>query len=156
MPDKDEYTWRELGIGFRRLGLFFGAIFVAVGIVIVVIVGEIQSLIALDAQHAEGWPFPATIILTVSVVVAPGAVLARSLRAYYRLLEESAAEAASAREPRTPPAGPETSPSGESDTTQAEIDRSRHDRIANPEKRVTGFRRSAETGKTGAANRRHF
>ena len=115
MPAMDENTtWRELGIGYGRLGLSFGAILAAVGIIIVAIVGEIQSLIALDTQHAEGWPLPATIILTVCVVVAPGAVLARSLRAWYRLLQESAAEAAGgASEPGTPS---ETSQPGESDT----------------------------------------
>jgi hypothetical protein len=133
----DESTaWREIGIGFGRLGLFFGAIFAAVGIVVVAIVGEIQALIALDAQHAEGWPLPATIILTVTVVVVvPGALLARSLRAWYRLLEESAAaadaetaakaaaetaETAGPKEPGTPPAGPETSQPSEPDTPQAE------------------------------------
>lgn len=94
MPDKDEYTGHELRIGFGRMGLFAGAILAAVGIVVVAIVGEIQALIALDAQHAEGWPLPATIILIVTVVVVvPDALLARSLRAWYRLpAAESVAE----------------------------------------------------------------
>ena len=87
--DKDEGSWASAG----TILLFFGAVAAAVGIVVVAAVGEIQALIALDAKQAESWPLPATIILTVTVVVVvPGAILIRSVHAFWWIAGEDERE----------------------------------------------------------------